>query len=401
MVVESRVDLKVVDADGHYLEPEDLSDYIDPKWKDVAPRTVTLPDGSRREEGRQWFAEAAPQFGPPPGFQRATEEQQQTLSPTTSRNTQPSLSAKDRTTGAAYNQRPPGVLDSPGRLKVMDKEGIDAAFLYPTKALAWIPEGPFHQALNEALNDWLADWISVDRQRLMGVANIVAIHDVEWAVGELRRCVEEHGYRAAFLRSALPNAEVRWWDQSYDPFWAACQELDVAVGFHPFAGDTMYGSARYFDIIGPTSVHHLMRVPFNHVVDSMETMMGLIAGGVCERFPELRMGILESSGGWLPTFLERLDSRFEYLHAEVPHLKLKPSDYFRRNWWISFDPEEAILKPTAEWLGADRIIWGSDFPHPDAFYPGFVTMLNDNIGELSDREQEQIRAQNAKDFYKI
>ena len=74
----------------------------------------------------------------------------------------------------------------------------------------------------------------------------------------------------------------------------------------------------------------------------------------------------------------------------LPHLKMSPSEYFKRNWWISFDPEEAALKMTVDWLGADRIIWGSDYPHPDAFYPGFVQMLNENLEGVPEEDQAKI-----------
>ena len=80
---------------------------------------------------------------------------------------------------------------------------------------------------------------------------------------------------------------------------------------------------------------------------------------------------------------------------------MTPTEYFRRQCWISFDPEEAVLPLTAEWLGADSIFWGSDFPHPDAFYPNFVEMLNGKIKSLSPTDQDKIRGLNALDFYKL
>ena len=195
---------------------------------------------------------------------------------------------------------------------------IDASVLYPTSALAWVPDGEYHMALNAALNNWLHEWCQADPTRLYGATNIVAIHDVEAACDEVRRCKKDFGFPAVFLRTTLPDAEVRWWDKSFDPFWATCEELGVAVGFHPFPGDTMYGSARYFDIIGPTPELLFMRTPFNIPVDSMQAVMGTIIGGVPERFPDLRFAILESSGGWLVSFLERLDSRFEHMGAYSP-----------------------------------------------------------------------------------
>jgi predicted TIM-barrel fold metal-dependent hydrolase len=128
----------------------------------------------------------------------------------------------------------------------------------------------------------------------------------------------------------------------------------------------------------------------------------LIGGGVLERHPGLRVGILEASGGWLVSCLERLDHRFEHLGHTLPdRMKMKPSDYFRRQCWISFDPEEATLELTARLVGANRILIGSDFPHPDAFYPNFVDLLLEAVRNLSTEDQEQILRGSARGFYKM
>ena len=198
---------------------------------------------------------------------------------------------------------------------------------------------------------------------------------------------------------AVPSA--RWWSDFYDPLWVACQELDIAVAFHPFSGDTMYGSARYFDTIGPSLPQQFAAGPINNPVDAMHTLTGLIAGGKLEQYPQLRVAFLEAGGGWLVTLLERLDHRYENLGHLLPNLKMRPSDYFKRNGWVSFDPEEATLELTAHLLGADRIIWGSDFPHPDAFYPNFLDILMKNIGKLGENQQRQVLGLNAKALYRL
>jgi predicted TIM-barrel fold metal-dependent hydrolase len=389
------VKLKVVDADGHYFEPPDaLPEYIEPHFREQAPRRVVGPDGIERWQGRDWLSEGVGDFAPP---LVRREGKARELVGVVGEDESGAIRRKD----AQYSQMDPAAYDGVARLPVMDAEGIDAAVLYPTNALAWVPDGAFHLALNRALNDWQADFCKADPRRLYGTVNIIALHDVVAACAEVRRCVREHGFKAVFLRTCLAKETDRWWGDQYDPFWATCQELDVAIGFHPFPGDTMWGSGRYFDLYRPTPERVFMRGPFTNPVDAMNTVLGLIAGGIPERFPGLRFGILESSGGWLVSFLERMDGRFELLRHTLPHLKLKPSDYFRRQFWISFDPEEAALPLTAEWLGADRIIWGSDYPHPDAFYPGFVTMLNGNIAALDPTDQERIRGLNAVEFYKL
>ena len=392
MATETTVRTKLVDADGHYYEPPTaIAEYIDPEYRDIAPRRVIGPDGHERIEGKHWGSFNVGGGGAPQ-FRRAG-------------GVGDGLVGVDRNDGVDIMDRTDrdrhGHEDPATRLKVMDEEGIDVAVLYPSGALTWIPEPEYHHVLSRALNRWLADYASAAPGRLYGAANIVAIHDVEAACDEVRRCVKEHGFKAVFLRTCTAKENDRWWGRQYDPFWATCQELDVAVGFHPFNGDTMFGAPSYFDLWGPGADKLFMRTPFASVVDAMASVMGVIIGGVAERYPDLRFTILESSGGWLVSFLERLDFRFETLGHSLPELKLTPSDYFRRQGWVAFDPEEAPLKLTAEWLGADRIVWGSDYPHPDAFYPGFVTMLNENIAGLDPDAQDRIRGLNAVDLYHL
>ena len=396
MTTQTKIKLEVVDADGHYLEPPfAIPDYIEPKYKDVAPRIVQ-EDGKEYWEGRGWW-----DYNPQAGAREGTRRLATAVAGLAGVERWNQGTSLQDIKGLGYTQINPAAVDPIERIKVMDNERIDAAVLYPTMNLQWLDDPDFQLAMNRALNDWQADYIKAAPRRLYGAANIVAIHDVAAACAEVRRCVEQHGFKAVFLRTAHALPEARWWTDFYDPFWKTCEDLDVAIGFHPFPGDMMYGSGRFFDMIGPTTSQQLARGPVNHPVDAMHTLAGLIAGGKLEQFPGLRIAILESGGGWLVSFLERMDHRFEHLGHLAPHVKMKPSDYFRRQAWIAFDPDEAALPLTVQWLGADRIIWGSDFPHPDAFYPNFLDMLDENIASLSSDDRARIRGLNAIDFYKL
>ena len=401
MTTETKAKRRNIDADGHYVEPPfAIPEYIEPKYRDAAPRIVQEDDGKEYWRGRGWWDDNT-QMGP----QTGSGGQRQNATAV------PGLAGIARWNQGAdignvqnlnYTQMNPSANDPAARLKVMDEEEIDVCVLFPTLNLQWIDDAEYHMAVNRALNDWLAaEYLGADRKRLYGAVNIVGVHDVGLACAEVERCVKEHGFKVVFLRPCHANPDARWWSDYYDPLWATCQDLDVAVGFHPFPGDTMYGSARYFDMIGPEAAQVFGRTPVNHPVDAMQLLTGLICGAKLEQFPKLRFAILESGGGWLITLLERLDGRYEHLGHTIPDVKMEPSDYFRRQGWISFDPEEAVLPLTSEWIGADRIIWGSDFPHPDAFYPKFIEMLNGKIGSLTPENQARIRGLNALDFYKI
>jgi predicted TIM-barrel fold metal-dependent hydrolase len=99
--------------------------------------------------------------------------------------------------------------------------------------------------------------------------------------------------------------------------------------------------------------------------------------------------------------VERIDHHAHEFPWDLPPLKLKPSEYFRRQCWISFDPDESALPlaATSPLCGADRIVWASDFPHPDAKYPGTTEELREAIGGLSAEAQRLISEENALRLY--
>ncbi len=382
-----------IDADGHVLEPPHaLPDYIDAKFRDRAPRIVER-DGFEYWEGDPWT-----RFS---GNTTGIANFRATALPGSAGVAEWSKSSYSGDGMPNYSQANPAAFHAEPRLKVMDEERFSSAFLYPTLGLAFVPDLEYSNALNRAYNDWLADYCKVDPKRLYGVA-AVNLADPAAAAAELERCVVEHDFKAAFLRPCLYNQDKQWWDEFYEPFWNKCEELDIAIGFHPFPADAMPGAGRHFRLFEPNPVEIFYRTPFIHPVDNMFTLGSLICGGVLERHASLRIGILEASGGWLASFLERLDHRFEHLgHTLSDNMRMKPSEYFKRQCWISFDPDEQTIELTAGIVGADRIIIGSDFPHPDAFYPNFVDTLEEAMPNLSAEERGQILGNAARAFYKV
>ena len=333
-----------IDADGHVLEPPTaLPEYIEAKFKDRAPRIVARA-GQEFWEGDSWLRYTATSVG-------SSSPVPVTALPGCAGIMRWNQSEYSGRTMPPYSQANPAAFYPKARLKVMDEERFEAAFLYPTLGLTFIPDIEYSCALNRAYNNWLADYCKADPARLYGIA-AVTLADVDTAVAELRRCVSSHGFKGVFLRPCIYIAGTNWWDEVYDPFWSACEELDVPIGFHPFSVDRMPGAGPYFGLDKNMPVQSFMRAPFVHPVDSMFVLGSMICGGVLERHPALRVGILEASGGWIVPYLERLDHRFEHLGRTLSdRMKMKPSDYFRRQCWISFDPEEATLElQRASWV---------------------------------------------------
>src|SRR3989449_530417 len=209
-------------------------------------------------------------------------------------------------------------------------------------------------------------------------------------------------------------------DPVYDPIWALCQALELPIGLHPFLSPDMpgacralgYGAMRAEGVRYDTGhespadpIRNLGNVFFSQALsnpfDVMECVALFCAGGICERFPKLTVLFLEANGGWIVSWLERLDHHFEVFRWDVPGLKMKPSEYFRRQCYISFDPDESTLAFTANHplVGAERIIWARDYPHPDAKFPGVVKELAEATAALTGEQRTRIFGANARDVY--
>jgi len=123
---------------------------------------------------------------------------------------------------------------------------------------------------------------------------------------------------------------------------------------------------------------------------------------VYERFPRLQVGYLEAGCGWLPSWLHRIDEHLEMAGKEFPELTMKPSDYFKRNCWITTECDDPYVADVIRWMGDDRILFESDFPHPDSKYPhtseAFLGLLP---GQISDDSKRKILWDNPIAFYRF
>ena len=316
-----------------------------------------------------------------------------------------------------YTKVAPAAFEPGPRLEDMANDGIDQSVLYPTMllALASLKDAEFAAVQARVYNDWLAEYCSADRNRLFGVA-AVPQQDLKRAIEEVYRA-KKQGHVAIFLRPN-PMVDGQYFDDPvYEPLWKACEETDMAIGFHPFLAPDLPGACRALHLGNRSTTGDLQGgsqpggiAPFGNVYftqaianpfDMMLTISYLLAGGVCERHPSLKCIFLEANGGWIVPWLERLDHHAEIFSWDVPDLKMLPSEYFKRQCWISFDTDESTLAFTANspLVGADRIIWASDYPHPDAKYPGTTEELKKSVAPLSDDQKARVYGENAADLY--
>ena len=184
-------------------------------------------------------------------------------------------------------------------------------------------------------------------------------------------------------------------DRAYDVVWEAAEELDVPIGIHEGSSVDVptLGSDRPFN---PLLLHAV-----SHSFEAMLACAQLIAFGTLERHPGLRLLFLESSGGWVPFWLERLDEQAESFGGFCPDMALRPSEYFARQCAISFEVDEQTLPALVPFVGERRIVWGSDYPHHDATFPGAVEAIRTTVAPCATATQVHVLGLNARRHYRL
>jgi predicted TIM-barrel fold metal-dependent hydrolase len=351
-----------VDADGHILEPPDLWEtYIDPPYRDRALRLVLDEDGleelsiggQRSQRSRRGFPSTLGAMGEPDmrGLQ---------LSP-------------ERT---YVGEAPFGSMDPGERLRLLDAEGIDAVVLYTTVGLLWeceLEDPELAQAYTRAYNRWICEFCS-GSPRLVPTAHL-SLDDPVAAARELERAVAD-GARGAYVAPFTHDRRPLGHPDN-DPVFAAAQDLDVPFAIHPTFEPFWCLPGRVGGIDNLRQLRLLSSVTASDGVRHQFTT--LFDFGVFDKFPRLKVLVLESGGGWIGYWLDRIDAVYvhTFIGARVP-LEHKPSDYFRERVWISCDPDERTIPALAERFGAERFMWASDFPHAD-HTPEYV----DDLAELA------------------
>lgn len=258
------------------------------------------------------------------------------------------------------------------QLAGMDKEGIAAAVLYPTRGLLIMGTSGIDPVVTTAAaaayNQWLNEFCSEGNGRLFA-AGMIDPRDIASARTEARRCVKEFGFTAIFLRPNPVNG-LSWHDPAYDPLWAEIADLDVPVCFHEGSMVMLpqVGTDRFSEI----ALWHVC----THPMEQQMAMLSMIMGGVAERHPRLRMAFLECGAGWLPYWLWRMDEHHEKYHARL-QLTMPPSAYAQRQCFVSIDSDEqtGMTVLDAEMGANPRTVWGSDYPHPDGKFPHALKTL--------------------------
>ena len=381
--MSANLETPTIDADGHIMEPPDLwENYLEPKYRSRALRLKKDDKGIEYLEIDGKMSTAI--YGSIAQFAGQGR---------------PEFNAQANQGKLSYTESIlPSAVDPHERIKVMDADGIDIAFLYPSLGISWEQEcddPKLTAAYCRAYNNWLFDFCAPYPDRLKPIAHI-SLLDIDEAVKEARR-VAKLGAMGTFLFAHPKWIHERAFGHPHnDPYWAELQDLNLPVGIHvnlgpQYPGDYMYPNAQGTEV--DPYIHYLFGL------DVQIAFTNFIFEGVFERFANLRFLILESGAGWLPHWLDRLDHVNAVVYPNrFTERSLKPSEYFQRQCWISMDPDDTTAPWIASQVGADKILWASDYPHDDA-YQDPVKELKGNIKSLSAEDQRKILGGNAITAY--
>jgi predicted TIM-barrel fold metal-dependent hydrolase len=348
-----REGLRLLDSDRHVIEPIEMwKEYLPPEYKDGAPyEEIIAPE----ETLEQRLARLGPKGMLPitptlmldgePAWNRFSERAMVELA----------WSIAQRT--VAYAQ---GITPS-HHLRTMKETGMDVAFLYPTMGLCLLRidgmEPARATAFARAYNHWLRDFCRADPERLRAVGAL-CLHEPEALPGEVEH-IASFGWKAVVI-PPNPVGGRTLAHPAYEPFWSTCERLSISVSLHEGSNVRLptAGAERF------TSRFALNAS--SHPLEQMLAILTLIEGGVLERHPRLRVGFFEAGCGWLPYWLWRLDNTYQFMGGEVAeNVRMKPSEYFRRQCFIAVEPEEPGILEVIRLLGTDNLLFGTDYPHAD------------------------------------
>jgi predicted TIM-barrel fold metal-dependent hydrolase len=325
----------VISCDGHVTgRPEDYIPYIDPAYREKYEEHVREVQGQRAAEAaakkKSLFADEG-SFG------------------------------FDKEKGDARD----GEWNSKIRTEVLEGEGVVAEVFFPNGG---VPFGGFGESAkhelravgNRAYDRWLVDFCDDLPGRRAGLA-MLTVHDLDATIAEIKWSVE-HGLKGVILPTVPGDGLPPYYDNCYDPLWAACQDLDMPVHIHGGGGTPDYGNYGVVSML----MYATEATYFSH-----RNLWVLIWGGVLERFPRMKVVITEARADWVPNALLLLDG----IHSApfFKHIgetaKLKPSEYFERQCYIGasfMGPHESAIRHD---IGLDKLMWGADFPHVEGTWP--------------------------------
>ncbi|MBI1735524.1 MAG: amidohydrolase [Candidatus Rokubacteria bacterium] len=296
------------------------------------------------------------------------------------------------------------------RIKDQDRDGVQAEVLYGVLGTTGRMNDP--EAAVEVMrvyNEWLAEFCAAHPGRFAGLASIPN-HPLDAAVAEVERVTKRGVLRGLDIANSADLTPL--WDPYWNPLWEVIAASGLPLHFHTVGGYVPDHIKKIIFLGGdparaslpdaPRVAMSVARAAFATNITQFQINMAniltaMIFSGVLERHPRLRLVLGESGIGWIPYVLWRMDAEWEDQFKDLS-LTMPPSAYWRRQCWATYQTDPIGIKLIDE-LGADTVMWGSDFPHPDGVWPDSQEYIRKELGHLPDDVRRKIVCENAARLY--
>jgi len=378
--------IKIVDCDTHYTEPRDL-------WTANAPAGMLdkMPHVERINGVDKWVCMGR-DFGSMGGNVIGKDKNK----------------LMGRLAYQNYDEIAPGSYDVSERLKDMDDMGIWGHVCFQnggvTQAgsLVALNDEPLAIAITQIYNDACADRMKQSDGRINCMATL-PYWDKALMNAEMKRIVDL-GIKGVVLPDRPERLSEGYLgpDGKMNPFWEevfqTCNDTGIPLNFH--LNGSLDAESAMWDHLGFDQ-----RLPISaliHHIGCAATMSNFMVTGVLDKYPELKIGLIESGAGWVPFWLEAMEHQLDEFRTSINRgLKLRPKEYFKRHFWVSFWFESYAPKHMLEEIGTDKVMFQTDYPHPTSLYPGVQDKLVSVLKDHDYATRKLVLQDNAAKLYNL
>ena len=283
-------------------------------------------------------------------------------------------------------------------MALLDEWGVDAGVVFPTIGILWDKEDDpeLAMAYARAYNNWQWDFASPALDRILPIAHI-PLYDVDLAVRELRRCLKL-GFKGMFL-APEPVCGKRPSHPDFDPLWQLMTDADLPVCVHlivRFDRVINLSGTRWWDPQTERG-NTVFSFALGGTMQLIPAVAALVCDGLFDRFPRLKVAIVESGAGYVRYLMDRMDEKYARF-ANLNPLRRRPSEYVRDNFWFVMDPSEGSIDAQCDLVGEGQFLWGSDYPHIDS-HANAVAEVHAALAPMSERRRNLVLGGNAQRLF--
>ncbi len=359
-------DYRLINSDGHMTEPGDLwTKRVSAAMRDRAPRM------QRFEQGDAWIIEGVKD---PVNF---------------GWNNCAGMDPATMNGWIKFEDMRPGGYDPKARCEEQDKDGVDAEVLYPTPRLSQSifanPDPAFHLEMVRAYNDWLSEFCAHAPDRLCGAIMMPNRGGPKVTAAEIERVHGRPGMKTVVM-GAYPNGSLAIQPED-DEVFGLLADRDITLTIHVAMSLAMPGS-------------HKSKLPgYGRFFDAPNRMIDMVFSGLFDRFPTLNVFIAEVDFGWVPYVKEQIDNNYHRIDP-TSHFNLKelPSATIEKHFHFGYMTDTFGLQHR-NFVGAERILWSSDYPHISADWPYSWRTIQSSLSGASVKEKDLILHRNAERLF--